>query len=68
MGFFSSLGLSLCYPSLILDFEGSIYDDQHGSDHFPIVIDGIKPSTEDQNPKWKLNRANISLICYVNKI
>ena len=57
-GTFSSLDLSLCHPSLILDFDWYVCDDQHGSDHFPVVTEGINPSTEDHNPKWKLNKAN----------
>ena len=57
-GIFSSLDLSLCHPSFILDFDWYVCDDQHGSDHFPVVIEGINPSTEDHNPKWKLNKAN----------
>ena len=57
-GTFSSLDLSLCHPSLILDFDWYVCDDQHGSDHFPVVIEGKNPSTEDHNPKWKLNKAN----------
>ena len=57
-GTFSSLDLSLCHPSLILYFDWYVCDDQHGSDNFPVVIEGINPSTEDHNPKWKLNKAN----------
>ena len=38
-GTFSSLDLSLCHPSLYLDYEWSVCEDQHGSDHFPILID-----------------------------
>ena len=57
-GTFSSLDLSLCHPSLILDLDWYVCDDQHGSDHFPVVIESINPSTEDHNPKWKLNKAN----------
>ena len=34
---------------------------QHNSDHFPIVIEQNTFSTEDHNPKWKLNRANWDL-------
>ena len=57
-GTFSSLDLSLCHPSLLLDFEWYVCDDQYGSDHFPIVIESINFSPEDHNPKWKLNKAN----------
>ena len=29
--------------------------------HFPIIIEQNSFSTEDHNPKWKLNRANWDL-------
>ena len=57
-GSFFSLDLSLCHPSLLLDFDWSVCEDQHGSDHFPIVIERVIASAEDHNPKWKLNKAN----------
>ena len=60
-GTLSALDLSLCHPSLYLDFDWSVCEDQHGSDHFPIVIESIKTLEEDHNPKWKLNKANWDL-------
>ena len=54
----SSLDLSFCHPSLLLDFDWSVCEDQHGSDHYPIVMESINSSAEDHNPKWKLNKAN----------
>ena len=60
-GTFSALDLSICHPSLYLDYEWSVCEDQHGSDHFPIVIESIKTSEEDHNPRWKLNKANWDL-------
>ena len=60
-GTFSALDLSICHPSLYLDYKWSVCEDQHGSDHFPIVIESIKTSEEDHNPKWKLNKANWDL-------
>ena len=60
-GTFSALDLSICDPSLYLDYEWSVCEDQHGSDHFPIVIESIKTSEENHNPKWKLNKANWDL-------
>ena len=60
-GTFSALDLSLCHPSLYLDFDWSVCEDQHGSDHFPIVIESIQSYEEDHNPKWKLNKANWDL-------
>ena len=57
-GTFSSLDLSLFHPSLLLDFDWSVCEDQHGSDHFPIVTESVSASVEDHNSKWKLNKAN----------
>ena len=56
-GTLSSLGLSFCHPSLLLNFDWSVCEDQHGSDHFPFVMESINSSAEDDNPKWKLNKA-----------
>ena len=58
---FSSIDLSFCHPSLFLDYNWSVCEDQHNSDHFPIIIEQNTFSTEDHNPKWKLNRANWDL-------
>ena len=60
-GTLSALDLSLCHPSLYLDFDCSVCKDQHGSDHFPIVIESIQTHEEDHNAKWKLNKANWDL-------
>ena len=60
-GTFSSIDLSLCHQSLLLDFDWSVCEDQHSSDHFPIIIESIQTSTEDHNPKWKLNKADWDL-------
>ena len=37
-GHLSSLDLSLCHPFLFLNFDWSVYADQCGSDHFPVII------------------------------
>ena len=58
---FTSIDLSFCHPSLFLDYNLSVCEDQHNSDHFPIIIERNIFSTEDHNPKWKLNRANWDL-------
>ena len=60
-GKFSSLELSMCHPSLLLDFEWTVSEDQHGSDHFPVIIESVNNSTNDHNVKCKLNKANWEL-------
>ena len=57
-GKFSSLDLSICHPSLLLDFDWTVSEDQHGSDHFPVIIESVNNSTNYHNTKWKLNKAN----------
>ena len=57
---FTSIDLSFCHPSLY-DYNWSVCEDQHNSDHFPIIIEQNTFSTEDHIPKWKLNRANWDL-------
>ena len=56
---FTSIDLSFCHPSLYLDYNWSVCEDLN--DHFPIIIEQNAFSTEDHNPKWKLNRVNWDL-------
>ena len=55
----------LIFPSVIhhcfLIIIGLYVKTQHNSDRFPIIIEQNTFSTEDHNPKWKLNRANWDL-------
>ena len=60
-GTFSSLDLSLCHPSLYLDYDWSVCEDQRGSDHFQILIESVRTHDEANNPKWKLHKANWDL-------
>ena len=34
----SALDLSICGPSLVLDYEWNIHEDLCGSDHFPVIL------------------------------
>ena len=56
VGSFASIGLSFCRPSLFLGYNWSVFEDQHGSCHFPFVI-GRFFSTGDHDPGWKLGGA-----------
>ena len=59
---FTSIDLSFCHPSLYLDYNWwSVCEDQHNSDHFPIIIEQNTFWTEDHIRKWKINRANWDL-------
>jgi hypothetical protein len=57
-GSLSSLDLTLCDPSLYLDFSWSVHNDLCGSDHYPTIL--TKPvamAVEDQK-RWKLAKAD----------
>ena len=50
--------LSICSPNIYLDFDWSVLDDLHGSDHFSIKIEEIDPTNEAHHSRWNLNKAN----------
>ena len=56
----SAIDLSLCTPSIYLDFNWTVDDDQHGSDHFPIHL-SHKLTHETSSPRWVLKRADWEL-------
>ena len=57
-GHYSSLDLSICHPSLFLDFEWKVLDDLHGSDHFPIIVSSTLQQTSDHPTYFKFNKAD----------
>ena len=57
-GTYTSLDLSICYPTLLLDYEWKVHDDLSGSDHFPIFLKNIATGVEEPSEKWKLNKAD----------
>jgi len=54
----SAIDLSLCSPSIFMDFLWRVHDDQCGSDHYPIFLDISKPMPEERIPRWQLEKAN----------
>ena len=56
----SAIDLTLSSPTIYMDFEWDVHEDQCGSDHYPIFIKTNKPAIEDRAPKWQLNRADWS--------
>ena len=57
-GTYTSLDLSICYPTLFLDYEWKVHDDLCGSDHFPIFLNNIAPHLEEPITRWKLIKAD----------
>ena len=59
-GSLSAIDLSMCSPSVYMDLEWSVHDDQCGSDHYPIIINIGQSAIEDRVPKWQLHKADWS--------
>jgi ribonuclease HI len=57
-GSFSAIDLSLCHASLLLDYSWQVLDDQHGSDHYPIVISHQNPVLCSRVQRYQLARAD----------
>jgi ribonuclease HI len=57
-GSFSSIDLSICSPSLFLDLDWAVAEDQCGSDHFPIFINSITQVAAEKPPQWRLHKAD----------
>ena len=55
---FSAIDLSICSPSIHLDFDWSVDDYLHGSDHFPIHLKFARNIPSDSQIKWKENEAD----------
>jgi hypothetical protein len=54
----TSIDLTLCDPSLLLDLSWQVHDDLSGSDHFPILINSSRLSLEPTAPRWKIEKGD----------
>ena len=57
-GSVSAIDLSICSPSLYLDWEWKVEEDNCGSDHFPIVLQITHYLNSERPPRWQLHRAD----------
>ena len=58
-GSYSAIDLTLTDPSSYMDYTWKVHNDLCGSDHFPIVIEVLQPSRDNNRPPcWKTNKAN----------
>ena len=57
-GSYTSIDLSICDPTTLLDFSWRVGDDLCGSDHFPIFLENIGPPLLENLQKWKLRKAD----------
>ena len=57
-GTYSCIDLTICDPSLFLDFSWRVHDDLCGSDHFPIIVENLFASAQEGVPRWKVEKAD----------
>ena len=54
----SAIDLSICTSSLRLDYQWSVKEDRHGSDHWPILLKYVRNIPSPCLPKWKTAEAD----------
>ena len=54
----STLDLSICGPSLVLDYEWNIHEDLCGSDHFPVILTSNAVKEEAAPNRWNFKKAD----------
>ena len=54
----SAIDLSLCSPSIHLDFNWSVNEYLNGSDHYPIHLNYVRNTPTESPPKWKIQEAD----------
>ena len=57
-GTYSAIDLSICDPSLFLDYNWKVYDDTCGSDHFLILSENTTDKLSKRTPRWNMGKAN----------
>ena len=57
-GLYYAIGLSICDPSLFLDYNWKVHDDTCGIDHFPILLQNATDELNKNTPTWNLGKAN----------
>ena len=57
-GTFTSIDLTLCSPSLFLNFSWKVGPDPCGSDHFPFLLENDGPPSLERDQRCKLAKAN----------
>ena len=57
-GTFSAIDLTICSPTIFMDLKWEVYEDQCGSDHYPIFANIIQPTPPERNSQWRLHKAD----------
>ena len=57
-GTYSAIDLSICDPSLFLDYNWQVHDDTCGSDYLPILLEDRTDELSERTPSWNLGKSN----------
>lgn len=56
----SLIDLTICQPSVFLDFNCNVFENGHDSDHYPIqlIYNGEEPPEKERLPRWNFKKAD----------
>ena len=56
----SLIDLTICQPSVYLDFDCKVFESSHGSDHYPvqIILNDADPPEDKYFRRWNFRKAN----------
>ena len=57
-GSLTSIDLTMCSPALFMDYTWVVEEDQHGSDHFPIILRSNFHPPDERQPRWQFHKAD----------
>ena len=64
----SIIDLTICSPSLTLDYQWSVDENNHGSDHWPVHLKYVRNIPSPCLPKWKSGEADWKLFNNSTKV
>ena len=64
----SVIDLTICSPSLTLDYQWSVDENNHGSDHWPVHLKYVRNIPSPCLPKWKSGEADWKLFNNSTKV
>ena len=54
----SAPDLTLCSPSIFMNFHWEVHDDQCRNNHSPIFLKSKNSTPEETNPKWQIHKTD----------
>ena len=56
----SLLDLTICQPSIFLDFDCNVFKNRHGSDHYPVhlIYNSTDSLDNERRPRWNFKKAD----------